>query len=330
MECGRPYEEDKGLEEFDYHENPEFGLPRDICLKSGDILNDRYKIVEYIGEGGMSLVFKVEDLDCGEFFALKVSKIPLSRQKGDVCRQEIDLGKRFEIEWKSSLELGYVCKEFYPCVYGLIDDVNHDVRGILMDIYEEDNWSLLADVFGRYTSKYTDIAKMGIKIAGALSVAHKKGIVLRDLKPGNIFVNSSGKVKLIDMGLVDAWNSLELDIPGMAVGTPGYMSPEAILGNATDERSDLYALGHVLYDLINGSSVFDYETVRETLSAQVSKVISWENIETPDALVRIVEKLLAKDPQDRYQNAEELVLALSIYLMEQDSTQMMQSPLYTG
>ena len=260
-----------------------------------------YRITGKLGTGGMGIVYEGEDLRLRRKVALKF--LP-EEMAGDP-----DAVRRFrrEAETIATLSHAHIC-----AVYD-IDE--HDGRAfIVMECVDGVN---LKTYIARRTLTTTELVEIARQVANALDAAHAKGIVHRDIKPGNLLVGESGQVKVLDFGLARRFRTADTDevgvegstIPGRPIGTANYMAPERILQLPLDPRSDLFSLGVVMYEMATGRLPFAGASPAET----VTNILERNPIpatklspDRPTQLDRIVEKLVAKRADDRYASATAL------------------------
>jgi TolB-like protein/Flp pilus assembly protein TadD len=230
--------------------------------------------------------------------------------------QDADRLARFEREAKA------VAKLDHPNILAIHDFGTDDgVAYAVTELLEGDNLRQRIPSGGMAWEKATEI---GAAIAGGLAAAHDKGIIHRDLKPENIFITSDGRVKILDFGLAQVKEPLETETdtatltpagttPGTVMGTVGYMSPEQVRGKAADERSDIFALGCVLYEMLTGTIAFARESTADTQAAILKEeppALSSTGITLPAELQRSIQRCLEKSPEARFQSASDLAFAL--------------------
>jgi serine/threonine protein kinase len=264
-----------------------------------------YRITGTLGIGGMGVVYEAEDTRLPRKVALKFLPEDLA---GD-----LDAVRRFrrEADTIATLSHGHICT--------IYDIDEHDGRiFIAMEYVDGVN---LKTYMSRHTLSTAQIADIGLQIAGALGAAHVKGIVHRDVKPGNLVVSEAGEVKVLDFGLARRFRTSDTDeldvqgstIPGRPLGTANYMAPERILQLPLDPRSDLFSLGVVIYEMATGRLPFGGASPSETVSNVLDKepvplaTIAREH----KALDPIVRRLLAKRASARYPSTKELSTALN-------------------
>ncbi len=268
-----------------------------------------FEILAPLGAGGMGEVYKARDTRLDRLVAIKV--LPAQ------FRQNQELRLRFEREARtiSNLTHSNICA-LYDIGY------ENETDFIVMEFLEGET---LANRLQKGALPFAQAISYAIQIADALARAHRKGIIHRDLKPGNIMLTKSG-AKLLDFGLakfqappreretlLSSAPTGELTTEGTILGTLGYMSPEQLQGKEADFRSDLFSLGAVLYEMFSGKRAFSADSQASLIAAVLSfdpDPISKLQPELPIALDRIVRTCLAKDPEDRFQTAHDLLLQL--------------------
>jgi serine/threonine-protein kinase len=264
----------------------------------------RFKILEQIGKGGMGEVYLAEDTSLGRQVAVKF--LPQSLQDDEVAR------RRFVREAKSAAALDHP----FICSIHEVDETSEGQDFIVMEYVEGQT---LSSRLSEGPLPLEEILQIACDVAEALEEAHEKGIVHRDIKPSNIMLTRKGHAKVMDFGLAkgiqkegDAEQELTADLTseGAAVGTVAYMSPEQILGKTVDHRSDLFSFGVVLYELTSGRHPFKSDSAAGTLNAILNKSpepLNQLNQDIPSSLHSVIQRLLEKDPQDRFQSTNEVV-----------------------
>ena len=269
-----------------------------------------YNVLRKLGSGGMGVVYEAEDSKLGRKVALKFLPPETQQDAGSL--------ERFQREARAASALNHpsICT-----VYAI--EQHEGQHFIVMELLEGQT---LAQRIGRHPFEIAQILDVAIQIADALESAHAKGIVHRDIKPANLFLNARGQVKILDFGLAkidaarragDAMASQldtmvardELTMPGTAVGTVSYMSPEQARGQLTDARTDLFSLGTVVYQMATGTLPFQGETSAVVFEAILNRdptPVLQANPGVPPELGRILGKALEKDRNLRYQTATDL------------------------
>ena len=263
-------------------------------MKIGQIVKDRYEILEILGEGGMAFVYKARDTQLERFVAIKTLKPNYVNQETFV--------ERFKREAKTAANLNH------PNIVQIFDWGIGDEPFFVME-YIEGN-TLTSIIANKRTISMNDILFIGAQVSSGLQAAHSKGLVHRDIKPGNIMITPEGKVKVTDFGIVSLQNE-ESDITktGSILGTASYISPEQAQGKPVSKESDLYSLGTVLYELITGRPPFEGDTPIATATKHITEKpekLSTYRANIPKGIENAVLKLLHKYPKDRFKNAEDL------------------------
>ena len=259
----------------------------------GTFFDGRYKIVRKLGAGGMADVYLAEDQELGRRVAIKILN---GRHAND--DQFIE---RFRREAKNAAALNH------PNIVSIYDRGEaEDTYYIAMEYL--DGRTLKELVVGRGPAPVNVAVEYARQILSALGFAHRHGIVHRDIKPHNVLVDREGRVKVTDFGIARAGTS-QMTEAGSIVGTAQYLSPEQARGTEVDQRSDLYSLGIVLYELLTGQTPFDGDTPVEIAMKHLSATPqppSQIRRDVPRDLDMVVMRALAKDPAARYQSADEM------------------------
>jgi len=307
-----------------------------MVLSTGDRLG-RYEILAPLGAGGMGEVFRARDTVLGREVAVKVL---LPQVAEDPDRLE-----RFEREARAVAALKH------PNILDIYDFGTEEGRPFAVMEYLEGR-SLHDRIWrDREPLSWERAAEIGSAVAAGLAAAHEKGVVHRDLKPGNIFLCSDGRIKILDFGLarlvsmpdppIDSMEEtltqlglviLEsaaeeptktkdgpLTSKGTVLGTAGYMAPEQVRGQPADHRSDIFALGCVLYEMVAAKNPFKRDTGVQTLNAILEdepEQLSTSGIDVPASYQNTVQKCLQKKPQDRYESTSQVSEALALCIVE--------------
>ncbi|HEU4940357.1 MAG TPA: protein kinase [Candidatus Eisenbacteria bacterium] len=274
-----------------------------MALATGTRLGT-YEIVGPLGSGGMGEVYRAKDLRLGREVAVKVLPTGVASSP--------DLLARFEHEARTVAALNH------PNIVTLysVEDVD-GIRFLTMELVEGQMLSTLVAPGGLPLARLLDLV---IPLTEALATAHGRGVVHRDLKPGNVMVTREGRVKVLDFGLaklvaadtavpVGATTAASLSGEGQILGTTAYMAPEQLKGEAVDARSDLFAMGIIIYELATGRSPFPGGSVAEVSSAilrDTPQPLNQIRPDLPPDLQRIVGRCLEKQAQDRIQSALDL------------------------
>lgn len=262
----------------------------------------RYEILCELGQGAMGVVYKAVDPLIDRIVAIKTIKFDASNE------ESVNFEERFYREAKSAGRLNH------PNIVTIYDvGKSEDTAYIAMEYLEGEQLKAILDV---HTPMSIDrIANIAAQIAEGLAYAHKNGIVHRDIKPANMMLLQGDRIKITDFGIAHMSTSSGT-LAGTVLGSPRYMAPEQVVGKAVDGRSDLFALGVLLYEMLTGESPFEGDNINTTMYRIVNESpVPPKTIapRIPEAFDYIVAKALAKHPDARYQNAADMAQDLRHY-----------------
>ena len=258
------------------------------------MLAGKYSIIEPIGKGGMGVVYKAEDIRLKRTIALKFLPAEVLEYP--------DAGERFIREARATAALSHP----HICT---IREINEEEAEPFIVMEFIDGQSLRQKIAGKPTDQ-SQALEIAIQAAEGLNEAHKKGIVHRDIKPGNIMITKAGQVKIMDFGLAKVLGESLLTKEAMTMGTAAYMSPEQVRGETMDHRTDIWSLGVVLYEMLTGQLPFKGDSEQSLMYGIVNKEpqqISRIQADIPKELENVIHTALAKNPTERYQNMGEFL-----------------------
>jgi serine/threonine protein kinase/tetratricopeptide (TPR) repeat protein len=263
-------------------------------LITGTTFANRYQIIEELGKGGMGRVYRVLDKELEEEVALKLIKPEIAKDKKTV--------ERFKNELKIARKISH---RNVGRMYELMDESG--MHFITMEyVSGQDLRGLIKQTGQLTTGKAIAIAK---EICEGLGEAHRQGVIHRDLKPSNVIIDKNGNARILDFGIARSLEAKGLTGAGVMIGTPEYMSPEQVEGKDVDQRSDIYSLGVILYELVTGRVPFEGDTPftigvkhKSEMPASPKEI----NPQIPDDLNNVILKCLEKDKAKRYQSAGEV------------------------
>jgi serine/threonine protein kinase/tetratricopeptide (TPR) repeat protein len=265
-----------------------------------------YRVFEKVGQGGMGEVYLAEDTKLNRKVALKF--LPLQYVSDQ------DLKIRFKREAQAAAALNH------PNII-TIHEVGEDEGRPYMAM-EYVGGGSLKDLIGADKMSVAQVTHLAAQISEGLTRAHQSGIVHRDIKPQNILIDADGRPRICDFGLAKLRREVMLTQTGTTLGTIAYMSPEQARGEQVDHRADIWSLGVVIYEMLTGQRPFkgdhDQAVIYAILNNQPES-ISGIRPDAPDVLVRIIDKAMAKSPDERYQNVAEMVSELRSLMTELDS-----------
>ena len=268
-----------------------------------------YEIVEKIGEGGMGEVYRAHDTKLGREVAIKLLPAEFSQDKDRLLR--------FEREAKLLAALNHPC---IATLYGF--EESEGTPFLVMELVEGET---LAERIARGALRIDEALPLFRQIAEGLESAHEKGVIHRDLKPPNIKITPDGHIKILDFGLAKAFEEPNAQVAashsptltrgtalGAIMGTAAYMSPEQAKGKTVDKRTDIWAFGCVVYEVLTGKKVFEGETVSETIAAVIRADPDWSALPsaTPSSIRELLRRCLEKDGQVRLRDIGEARIAI--------------------
>ena len=262
-----------------------------------------FEVEKVIGRGGMGVVYLARDTKLDRSVAIK--SLPSGLLSSSTAKS------RFKREAKVLASLNH------PNIAVIYDIIEHDA-GLAYLILEYVPGETLAERIAGEPLKLEDVFSIGQQIAEGVSAAHEKGVVHRDLKPGNIKITPDGRVKVLDFGLAKTSGSQDknqgttITQPGRVIGTPAYMSPEQARGNPVDHCSDIWSFACILYEMLTGHSPFEGDTATDTLARIIEREPNWEALpqETPANIRVILRHCLEKDPRWRLQHIKDAAIEI--------------------
>jgi serine/threonine protein kinase len=272
----------------------------------GRVLSNRYEIVEKLGEGGMAIVYKARCRILNRFVSVKILKKEYS--------SDAEFLKKFKREATAVASLS---DNNIVNVYDVGSD--GDINYIVMEYVQGKSLKEILNEKGKLTTD--QVLAIGIQIGKALEHAHKNNIVHRDIKPHNVLLTADGVVKVTDFGIAKSSDSVTITNSSKVLGSAHYFSPEQAKGNVVDNRTDIYSLGIVLYELITGRVPFDAESPVSVALKHIQEPVvppNHLNENIPDALNKLIMKAIEKEPFKRYQNVTDMVADMKAIQQNKD------------
>ena len=264
----------------------------------GSVLGGRYRLVELLGQGGMATIYRATDAQLGRDVAVKILRPEYGRDP--------DFVSRFRMEAQSVASLSS------PNVVA-VHDFGMDPVGpfIVMDYVDGEDLATLLRRTGPLQPRQS--ARIAVEVARALAAAHARGIIHRDIKPGNILLAQDGRVQVADFGIARAIADAQMTLPGTTLGSVQYMSPEQARGEPATERSDLYSLGVVLFEMLTGRRPFEGDSAASIAMARLTPPVplpSQHRRSIPPTLEAICRRAMAIDAAERFPSANAMADAL--------------------
>jgi serine/threonine protein kinase/tetratricopeptide (TPR) repeat protein/TolB-like protein len=274
---------------------------QNVVLQEGDVLGGRYEILALLGEGGMGAVYKAKDREVERVVALKLIRPEMASNPAILARFKQELMTAHQVTHKNVIR-----------IYDLAEA--DGVKFITMEYVEGSDLRQLLKEHGKFSPD--EAADMIRHVCMALDAAHSVGIIHRDLKPQNIMQDKAGRILVMDFGLARSVQSEGMTQTGALLGTIEYMSPEQAMGKTLDQRSDLFAVGLIFYELLSGKMPFKAETAMASLLMRnQERAVPLAEIDAtvPAGLSDIVGRCLERDLERRYPNAAEIVADLDAW-----------------
>ena len=267
-------------------------------LGKGELFAGRFELIEELGAGGMGIVYRAYDKQVGEEIALKIlhPEIALDERTVDRFRNEIKLARRISHR--------NVCR---------MHELHEDGKQLFITmeyVSGQDLKGLIRETKGLTAGKAISIAK---QVAEGLCEAHTLGVIHRDLKPQNIMVDKEGTAKIMDFGIARSLRAAGMTAEGMIIGTPEYMAPEQVEGLEADQRTDIYAMGAILFEMVTGRVPFEGDSPLSVAYKHKNEIPIPPrklNAEIPEPFNKLILTCLEKEKENRYQTAEELLADL--------------------
>jgi len=276
-------------------------------------LNNRYQIKELLGQGGMSSVYRAWDPKLRRDVAVKIIHPHLSKNPKFV--------RRFEAEAAAVAQLRH-------SNIRQVFDFDHDGETFYMILEflpgETLNEQLVAFKQRGQLMPLSEVIAITRQICSAVAYAHKNGVIHRDIKPANVVISPQGEAILTDFGIAKMVGAEQFTATGSMIGTAAYISPEQVIGKRVDHRTDIYAIGVMLFEMVSGTPPFEADSVMTLMQKHVHEAVPDLRQRRPDLnpeLIAIIEKALAKKPEQRFQSATQIATALAALLTPKDSAQ---------
>ena len=280
---------------------PSIVYPQQAPLEPGMVLAQRYEIVEILGQGGMGAVYKATDRELNRAVAIKVIRPDLARDQGIVDRFKQELLLAHQVTHRNVIR-----------IYDLSEA--DGMKFITMEYVEGENLLTLLHEKKKFAPE--EAVEIVQQVCRALEAAHTVGVIHRDLKPQNIMRDKTGRILVMDFGLARTLEGDGMTQSGALVGTMEYMSPEQALGKPLDQRSDIFALGLIFYEMLTGQMPFKADSTIASLIRRTQEQVaplSDHDASIPRSVSSIVQKCLERDLQLRYNTAAELLADLETW-----------------